>query len=133
MTIIQWNARSLSYENSHKIGELFNFLNTLEETPEVICIQETWNNLGKKLIKLNGYKEPICFRREKGKQGGGVATFIKIGIDAEEIKIKHSNENVEVCIVRINGTKEKLDIVNFYAPPDSQIKTNEYQEIFRGL
>ena len=41
-----------------------------------------------KLLEIKGYKPPISFRRPKGQQGGGVAIFVKIGIDFEEIKKK---------------------------------------------
>ena len=33
-----------------------------------------------------GYKEPVSYRRNDDTKGGGVATFIKMGLDSEEIK-----------------------------------------------
>ena len=95
--VVYWNARSLScVENNFKHAQLINYLNSFETMPEVVCIQETWNSEGQKLLKLPGYKPPFSFRREKGQQGGGVATFVKIGIDADEINYNHPNNNIEL-------------------------------------
>ena len=115
-------------ENTHKQSKLIRFLNKYATLPEVVCIQETWNHEGQKLIRLPGYKSPISFRREKNQLGGGVAIFIKFGIDADEINFKHTNENIEIKIIRIFG-QSNLDIVNYYTPGNIEIKEKDYQEI----
>ena len=133
LRIVSWNARSLSCaENTHKQSQLIHFLNKYETLPEVVCIQETWNHEGQKLIKLPGYKSPISFRREKNQSGGGVAIFIKFGIDADEINFKHTNVNIEIKIIRIFG-QSNLDIVNYYTPGNIEIKEKDYQEIMNKI
>ena len=133
LRIVSWNARSLSCaENTHKQSQLIHFLNKYETLPEVVCIQETWNHEGQKLIKLPGYKSPISFRREKNQLGGGVAIFIKFGIDADEINFKHTNVNIEIKIIRIFG-QSNLDIVNYYTPGNIEIKEKDYQEIINKI
>lgn len=132
--ILQWNARSLSCaEDKIKIGELLNFIETSDQAPEILAIQETWNHLGKKLLTLPGYKNPVSFRREKGKKGGGVATFVKNGIDSKEINISHTNKKLEVAIVRVFGRNDVIDVVNIYAPPNVTATTDDYLEIYNKL
>ena len=41
-----------------------------------------------------GYKETVSYRRNDDTKGGGVATFIKMGLDSEEIKYS------PFCIIR---------------------------------
>ena len=125
--VVSCNARSLSCaENSFKHAQLIDYLNSFETLPEVVCIQETWNSEGKKLLKLPGYKPPFSFRREKGQQGGGVATFVKLGIDADEINYNHPNNNIELKITRLFG-KQNLDIVLY-----TWQKTNQKRRLFRN-
>ena len=93
--VLQWNARSLADVGGRtKIGEHFEYLGTFDKTPEIIAIQETWNHQGQKLIKLPRYKTPVSYRRKKGEEAGrgGVATFVKQGLDSEEIKFQHSKK-----------------------------------------
>ena len=59
-----------------------------------------------------GYKEPVSYRRET-QQGGGVDTFIREGLDSEEIPYKQNNPNLEVSIVRIFGTQKILTSSTF--------------------
>ena len=85
-------------------------------------------------MEIKGYRPPISFRRPKGQQGGGVAIFVKIGIDSEEIKINHSNKNVEICMAKIYGNENQtLDIANFYTPGGHSITAGDYAEITTKL
>ncbi|MCU7844861.1 MAG: endonuclease/exonuclease/phosphatase family protein [Candidatus Thiodiazotropha sp. (ex Monitilora ramsayi)] len=116
-------------DNAHKLGELREFLDKAEKMPDVICIQETWNHKGQNLLRLPNYKTPISHRREKGKKGGGVAIFVKIGLDSEEIQFHHPNKLVEVKIVRVFGTKQNIDIANYYTPGKDIILSSDYSKI----
>ena len=40
--IVQWNARSLRSDGRSKLPELYNFLESFENKPEIVCLQETW-------------------------------------------------------------------------------------------
>ncbi|MEW8544912.1 MAG: endonuclease/exonuclease/phosphatase family protein [Candidatus Thiodiazotropha sp.] len=128
ITIVQWNARSLAGYDS-KIPQLLNYLETFTSTPEILCIQETWNHEGQQLIHIPGYKPPVSFRRGKDQRGGGVAIYAKIGIDSEEIQYKSKNTDTEVIILRIFGTKHTLDIANYYTPGGIPIPANTYIDI----
>ena len=132
ITIVQWNARSLNGYNG-KIPQLLHYIDSFQTPPEVLCIQETWNHEGQKLLQIPGYKPPVCIRRGKGKMGGGVAIFVKIGIDSEQIQYKHTSTNIEIVIVRIFGTKHNLDIANFYTPGGIPIPADTYINITESL
>ena len=121
--IIQWNARSLCGRiSAHKISELINFLETFKELPEVVCIQETWIRDKNFQLNLKGYKQITSFHRKNDEKGGGVATFVKEGLDSEKINYSQTSENLEVAIARIFGTKTTLDIVNIYTNGNQTIK-----------
>lgn len=62
-----------------------------------------------------------------------MATFVKLGIDSEEIKFKHSKKHIEVAIVRIFGQNKNLDIVNFYTPGTKLVTSGDYIEIYSKL
>lgn len=100
--LIQWNAQSLV-----KHGDEFkNYLNSLDKTPEIICIQESWLYENFK-FNIPGYKAiPKC---RKDQVGGGVVTFIKLGLSHTEIEVP---ENVEGVAVRVGD----YNILNFYFP-----------------
>ena len=61
--IVQWNARSLASEGKSKLPKFYEFLETFETKPEIICLQETWNNKKQKQLMLKGYSPPANFRR----------------------------------------------------------------------
>ena len=48
--IVQWNACSLASEGKSKLPKFYEFLKTFETKPEIICLQETWNNKKTKTI-----------------------------------------------------------------------------------
>ena len=129
--VLQWNARSLS--DRTKIGELFEYLGTFNKFPEILAIQETWNSQNQKLLQIPGYKSPVSFRREKGKKGGGVATYVKEGLDSEEIKFKHTKKEIEVAITRFFGTRDTIDIANVYVPPSFAFTSDDFLEIYQKL
>ena len=131
LTVVQWNARSLrGHEMHHKKAEFYDYLKTFKELPEVVCIQETWDKKSYQPIRLLGYKEPVSYRRNDNTKGGGVATFIKMGLDSEEIKYRQNNPNLEVSIVRIFGESKNIDIVNLYTNGANLITENDYDHIF---
>ena len=86
-TVVQWNARSFcGYAMQHKKAEFCDYLLTFKELPEVVCIQETENKKSQNLLNFTGYKDPISYRRKDDIKEGGVATFVRAGLDSEEIK-----------------------------------------------
>ena len=132
--IIQWNARSLCGRKiAHKKLKLINFLKTFKELPEVVCIQETWIREENFQLNLKGYKQIASFHRQNKERGGGIATFVREGLDSEKINHSQTNENLEVAIVRIFGNKTTLDIVNIYTNGTQTIKETEYQEMIKNV
>lgn len=72
ITIVQWNARSISgYKMQHKKGQLINFLKTFKNTPQVVCLQETWNKSTKNPVTLKGYKNAATYKRKNNEKGRG--------------------------------------------------------------
>ena len=70
--------------------------------------------------------------RRGGAGRGGVATFVKQGLDSEEIKFQHSKKEIQVAITRFFGTKD-TDIVNFNIPPRTNVMPKDYMEIYQKL
>lgn len=132
--ILQWNARSLcGRESVHKKSELNKFLDTFKKLPEVVCIQETWVTKEKFQLKLKGYNQIASFHRNSGDQGGGVATFVREGLDSEKINYSQKNENLEVAMIRVFGNKHNLDIINIYTNGTCKIDEHEYQELIKNV
>ena len=117
MTIVQWNARSLSsHYNWAKVAEFQKFLESFDKIPENLCIQETWNHKGQKELKIPGYTQAAAYRRPKGQHGGGVAIFVRYGIDFSDLKLQNNNPNLEIAGIKIHGPKDHISIINLYKP-----------------
>ena len=99
----------------HKKAEFYDYLKTFKELPEVVCIQETLDKKSYQPIRLMGYREPVSYRKNNDSKGGAVATFIKMGLDSEEIMYRQNNPNLEVSIVRIFGESKNIDM-SIYTP-----------------
>ena len=75
------NIRSLN-ATVYKIEE---FLNSVEDLPDVICVCETWLTSKRPLIgKLKGYE--FVKRFFNSNQSGGVASFVKNCLDYEVVE-----------------------------------------------
>ena len=106
--LMQWNAPGI---NPNK-AEFLNFLSKLNEnTPDIICIQETFLK-PKNSFRIKGYNTVRQDRQNGGK--GGLITLIKTGIYYEEIE--NPSPKLEVLATKIYGFKE-LVIFNVYIPP----------------
>ena len=64
-------------------------------------------------------------------KGGGVAIFVKSGIDHKILTLPKSN--LEAAGMRIFGLRKTIDIINIYAPPHTPITQNELQKITDNL
>ena len=129
--IVQWNARSLRSDGRSKLPELYHFLESFENKPEIVCLQETWITKKHNQLKLKGYSPPAIFRRERDQQGGGVAIFVKSGIDHKILKIPDSK--LKTVGMRIFGDRKNIDIINIYAPQTAEITENELNKITNNL
>jgi len=69
-------------------------------------------------IGIEGYK---LFRRDRQeRKGGGVARYIREGIDCEEMPLRNKHEQVESLWVKVNDhtNKGQLVVGVYYRPPD---------------
>ena len=80
---------------------------------------------------LKGYSPPAIFRRERDQQGGGVAIFVKSGIDHKILKLP--NSNLETVGMRIFGTRKNIDIINIYAPKSAALTETELNKLSNNL
>jgi ribonuclease HI len=104
--------------------ELKNYLLKCTEKPDIICIQETFL----KPLKSFNLPEYDCVRKDReGGRGGGIATFIKSGID---YKIKETNCTLECIIIELLSGVSILTIVNVYDPPNKVTNEEDYKNIF---
>lgn len=106
LIILQWNARSLIANGQEFKG----YIESLDNKPNVICIQETWL-IPRLDFVIKGYNA-VRMDRKVGK-GGGVVTFIQKGIQYREVK---RGEELEYVIVEVWLREGNMNIINFYNP-----------------
>ena len=58
-----------------------------------------------------------------------MATFIREGLDSEEIPYKQNNPNLEVSIVRIFSTSKNIDTINIYTNGTHVISKQDFDHI----
>ena len=78
LSIMSLNVQSLSA----KFSDLKDFLELLscnDSSPDIICIQETWNILDCNMFLIAGYQPPI-FKCRNLSHGGGVGLYFKDGL-----------------------------------------------------
>ena len=111
------NLRSM--HTGFKKLELILEASPVNKKPDCIMCQEIYKPKGTFL--LDDYQPPILRSREKS-NGGGVCIWIKKGL---KYKVKQSAflENVfESLAVEISLKEEKIQLLNFYRPPQSKTK-----------
>lgn len=82
-------------------------------------------------LNIKRYKQIAHFHRTNEEKGGGIATFVREGMDSEQIHYSQNNEKLEVAIVRIFGNKSNLDVINLYTNGTHTINETEYQELLK--
>ena len=106
ISILQWNARSLVANGQ----EFKKFVSSMQDKPNIICIQETWLRAQWDFI-IQGYTA-IRNDRMMGK-GGGVAIFVRNGIRFSIVQLGRECESVTI---KIWTGKYELTIINYYNP-----------------
>ena len=71
------------------------------------------NHKGQKELKIPGYTNAAAYQRPKGKQGGGVAIFVRYGIDFTDLKLKNNDKISKLRDSNYIDIKDNNDIVNF--------------------
>jgi exonuclease III len=91
--ILQWNSISLRARKN----ELTKFLSETKQTPDFICIQESWLKPGNK-FHLPGYTILRNDRLQSG-SGGGVATFVRNGINFTKFNFNNCLECIGIFFI----------------------------------
>ena len=118
LKICHVNARSLLTSGRLLDLEILCSTNDID----VLCVTETWLNPdrvkeGASLIHIPGYSPP--FRCDRiGRRGGGVAIFVRHGVNASTIQLPPQLEAVGVQLQL--QKKKMLNIVSVYRPPDGK-------------
>jgi ribonuclease HI/endonuclease/exonuclease/phosphatase family metal-dependent hydrolase len=111
--LMQWNA----YGIRRRVAELKHYISTLENTPHVICLQETFlKPTDKTNFKLTGYN---CERKDReNEQKGGVAILIRKGVKYTVINTPANMECIGVKLDMKHG--QHLNIFSVYCPPNRE-------------
>src|SRR5271169_4769742 len=120
--ILQWNANGLVAHGD----ELKQFVFNLDVKPDFICVQETRLRPGVS-FSFPGY---VIERLDRQELGGGVATFIKVGISYTILAPPPDFEclSIQFCCT---GDKKRFTLHNVYNPPDVRHPDNVYQFLFK--
>jgi len=116
------------YTNVHSLGNKQEELETtvLLENHNIVDIIKTHRDDSHNWkVVINGYR---LFRRDRqGRKGGGVATYIREGIECEELSLKNNHEQAECLWVtgRDQGSKGSLLIGIYYRLPDQAAAVDE--------
>ena len=121
--IISWNANGLA---AH-VTELKQHLQSSQDKPAIICIQETKMKSTSK-ITIPGYNREDKCRTDR--QGGGVTTFIRSDINYE--RIANIPNEIKGISIKIKTSTRELKIINLYFPPHIPIDIDTIKPIFNG-
>ncbi|BHF67229.1 hypothetical protein SprV_0301025400 [Sparganum proliferum] len=86
-------------------------------SPDVISLTETWltQHVDDHELALSGYQ---MFRRHReGRHGGGVITYVKIGINESDKTDKFSCSSETICLSIKVPSSPSLDVLTVYQPP----------------
>ena len=124
LKVIQWNARS-AYSNHNLLKDLCK--NTQFDVG-LLC--ETWYKPNYNIV-FSGFN---IIRKDRALGKGGIAIFLKKSLPFTLIDFGHNyNKNLEIVGVNITVGKTKISLVSLYRPPNIQVTTNDYIDIFNKL
>ena len=134
LQIIQWNARSLSNNDS----DLRVLLST--QSPHIVAIQETWlkqiDNQKNNTPYFRSYEVYRKDRKDRTRRGGGILMLIRKDITykvKELTPFNNNNSKLEIQIITIQSNSQDIDIVNIYNPPDNNLNINEFKHYFSQI
>ncbi|KAK4813827.1 hypothetical protein QYF61_001831 [Mycteria americana] len=114
------------YTNARSMGNKQEELEAIvhQENYDMVAITETWwDDSHNWSAAMDGYK---LFRRDRrGRRGGGVALYVREGLDS--LELDDGDDRVECLWVRIRGKANKAVIVVgvCYRPPNQDEETDE--------
>lgn len=130
INVLHINARSLN----KNFDQVISFVKSLPKLPDVLCISETWLNANNvHLHEIDGYTSYHVYR-PIGSLGGGVAIYVKYGLQSEIINdFCMCDENAELCSVRIILPSNSYSITCLYRPYSKYAKVNEFNAFIDNL
>ena len=108
------NMRSLCPSSSNKMEDLYSTLCTNQQC-DVIAVSETWlnGNISDKQIEMPDHQ---VFRKDRDRNGGGVALYINNSISAKHLT-DFDDLGIEVVAVEIRLCNRNVIILCCYRPP----------------
>ena len=108
------NMRSLCPGTSHKVEDLHDTLCTHEQC-DIVAVTETWlnNTIDDKQIELPEYQ---VFRRDRDRNGGGVALYFTNSLPAKRLT-DFDAFDIEVIAVETKINQRNVIILCCYRPP----------------
>lgn len=127
-TILHQNIQSLL----NKINEIEVFLDTYDETIQVIALTEHWLGVNDTLVtKVDGYELASCFCRTS-KLHGGSCIFVSDGISFREMtELKQKSIEMVIECSSVELQDYNIIIVNIYRPPSGDI--NEFFVVLEDI
>ena len=126
------NNPLISYLNvnsiRNKIHDIRNL--TTQILPTILAISETKidHSFPNAQFFIEGYQNPIDYRKDRTKNGGGLMTFIKNGIPCKRIS-KMEPPDLEIMCIEVDFGKRKWAIISVYR----QAKKQTPNVFFEGL
>ena len=104
-----------------------------EYQPHIIGINETKLDdlILDNELRIYGYQ--VIIRKDRNRHGGGVAVYVKDGLEFNQIEL--DLPNLELITIRLAIPRVKPILVTTgYRPPDSEVKLfDDFEEILRSL
>jgi len=117
-TILQWNSRSI-FKKWH---EFKNYLSTLDNLPDVLCIQES-HLTPKYLPSLPNYHVIRKDRPPSKGKGVGLMVCVKTSLDFSKIDVAlPGSSNLEVLGIAVHG----FSIFSIYNPPSNPLTLSSF-------
>ena len=110
LKILQWNCNGIQ----NKISELTDFI--YQNNIKVVVLQETKLTKNSKTPEIPNF---IPIRKDRGKDGGGLAIYIHNSIKHEVCAPIQTDSHIELLAIKIGTTT----LTNIYIPPTSSCNT----------
>jgi hypothetical protein len=129
---------SLNVQSIHaKFSDLSSLIELLEAekcSPDVICIQETWQIRNVDVISLPGYQNIIFKSRSNNVQGGGVGFYVKNGLSVSVLNdVSIFRDRIfKSMFIKVSFDSKEHVIGNIYRPnvPFGQFSSNDLMSLF---
>jgi exonuclease III len=85
------------------------FLAENNASPDVICLQETWQIVNQDMFSIKGYHDPLFKLRSVNTQGGGVGIYVKSNISINLLPnySVFTDKVIETIFVKITTSNKK--------------------------